>query len=81
MITKKLLFDRENIKILIAKDLNLLKGIFLMRKMSKFLAARYNFPPSPGSPLKVQGKSREQSTPEGCKKFLTLLVKREIPGI
>ena len=81
MITKKLLFDGENIKILIAKDLTLLKGIFLMRKMSKFLAARYNFPLSPGSPLKVQGKSREQSTPEGCKNFLTLLVKREIPGI
>ena len=38
MITWKLLFDEEEMKLLIAKDLNLLSGIFLMGEMSKFLA-------------------------------------------
>ena len=38
MITLKLLFDVEEMKLLTAKDLNLLRGIFLMGEMSKFLA-------------------------------------------
>ena len=38
MITWKLLFDMEEIKLLTVKDLNLLRGIFLMGEMSKFLA-------------------------------------------
>ena len=38
MITWKLLFDGEEMKLLTAKDLNLLRGIFLMGEMSKFLA-------------------------------------------
>ena len=38
MITWKLLFDGEEMKLLIAKDLNLLKAIFLMGEMSKFLS-------------------------------------------
>ena len=37
MITLKLLFDVEEMKLLTAKDLNLLKGILLMGQMSKFL--------------------------------------------
>ena len=37
-ITRKLLFEREEMKLLIVKDLNLLKGIFLLGKMSKYLA-------------------------------------------
>ena len=31
-------FNAEEMKLLTAKDLNLLSGIFLMREMSKFLA-------------------------------------------
>ena len=38
MITGKFLFDGEEMKLLIAKDLNLLKGIFLIGEMSKYLA-------------------------------------------
>ena len=37
-------------KLLISKDLNLLRGIFLMGEISKFLAVAYDFPPSPGFP-------------------------------
>ena len=38
MITSKLLFDVEEMKLLTAKYLNLLKEILLMREMSKCLA-------------------------------------------
>ena len=38
MVTCKLLFDGEEMKLLVAKDLNVLRGIFLMGEMSKFLA-------------------------------------------
>ena len=38
IITSKLLFDGEEIKLFTAKDLNLLRGIFLMGEMIKFLA-------------------------------------------
>ena len=34
----ELLCDGEEMRLLTAKDLNLLKGIFLMGEMSKFLA-------------------------------------------
>ena len=68
-------------KLLIAKDLNLLKGIFLMGKMSKFLVIGQDFPPSLGFLIKVQRKGREESTPEGCNNFLTFFVRRDIPGI
>ena len=47
MITGKLLFDGEETKLLTAKDLNLLRGIFLMGGMSKFLAAGVGFFPIP----------------------------------
>ena len=38
MITWKLQFDEEQMKLLIAKDFNLLRGVFLVEEMSKFLA-------------------------------------------
>ena len=40
-------------KLLTAKDLNLLRGIFPMGEMSKFLGVGL---PSPELPIKVQGK-------------------------
>ena len=49
-----------------------------MGEMSNFLTVGQDFPPSPGSPTKVQGKVGEQSTPEGCNNLLTFLVRREI---
>ena len=67
-------------KFLRAKDLNLLREIFLMGEMSKFLAVGKDFFPSPGLPIKVQGKG-EQSTPGGCNNFVTFLVRREMSGI
>ena len=65
-------------KLLTGKALNLIKEIFMMGEMSKFLAAGYDFSPSPGLPIKVQGKG-EQSTPGGCNNFVTFLVRREMP--
>ena len=41
-------------KLLTAKDLNLLRRIFLMGEMSKFLAVG-----SPGLPINVQGKGKK----------------------
>ena len=67
-------------KLLTPKDLNLLRGIFLMGEMSKFLAVGYDFSPSPRLPIKVQGKG-EQSTPGGCNNFVAFKVRREMPGI
>ena len=67
-------------KLLTAKDLNLLRGISLMGQMSRFLAVGYDFSPSAGLPIKVQGKG-EQSTPGGCNSFVTFLVRREMRGI
>ena len=43
-------------KLLIAKDLNLLRGIFRIGKMSNFLAVGQGFPSSPGFPIKVESK-------------------------
>ena len=37
MITLKLLFDGEGIILLIMTDVNLLKGIFLVEEMCKFI--------------------------------------------
>ena len=45
-----------------------------MGEMSEFLAVGQDFSPSPGFPIKVQGKE-EQSTPGGCNNFVTFLVK------
>ena len=42
--------------LLIAEDINLLRGIFLMGEINKCLAAGLDSPPSPGFPIKVQGK-------------------------
>ena len=74
------MFDGEEIRLLIANDLNLLRGIFLLWVMSKFLTVGLDFVPSPGFPIKVQGKG-EQSIPGGCNNFLTFLERREITGI
>ena len=52
----------------------------MIGKVSKFLAVGYGFHPSPGFPIKVQGKGG-QSAPGGCNSFLTFLVRREIPGV
>ena len=38
MFTWKLLFDGEEMKLSTAKDLNLLRGVFLMGEMRNFLA-------------------------------------------
>ena len=43
-------------KLLIAKNLHLLRGIFLMEEMSNFLAVGQDFPSSSGFAIKVQGK-------------------------
>ena len=51
-----------------------------MGVMSKFLTVDLDFLPSPGFPIKVQGKGK-QSTPGGCNNFLTFLVRREVTGI
>ena len=67
-------------KLLTAKELNLLKGIFLRREMSKFLAFGEDFFPSPGLAIKIQGKGK-QSTPRGCNNFLMFLVRKEMPDI
>ena len=48
--------------------------------MSRFLAVGYDFSPTPGFPIKVQGKG-EQSTPGWCNNFVTFLVRREMPGV
>ena len=47
------MFDGEEIRLLIANDLNLLRGIFLMGEMNKFLTVGYDFLPSPGFCIKV----------------------------
>ena len=69
---------------MIAEDVNLLRGIFLVRDMSKFLAVGRDSAPSPGFPIKVQGKEEGQSTPGGGNKATskdgTFLVRRGIPG-
>ena len=49
-------------KLLTAKDLNLLRGIFLMGEIIKFLAIGLDFSPSPGLPMKVQGKGETVHT-------------------
>ena len=53
VIRWKLLFDGKGMTLLIAKDVNLLKGIFLVGEMSKFLAVGWVSPPSPGFPINV----------------------------
>ena len=46
----------EEMKLLTAKDLSLLRGVFVMWQMSKFLAIGQDFSSSPGFPIKVLGK-------------------------
>ena len=75
-----MLFDGEEMKLLTAKGLNLLRWIFLIGEMSKFVAAGWDFSPSPGLAIKVHWNG-EQSTPGGCKNFVKFFVRRETPGI
>ena len=46
-----------------AEDVNLLRRIFLVGQMSKFLAVGQDSSPSAGFLIKVQGKGEGQSTP------------------
>ena len=45
--------DGERMTLLILEDINLLKKIFLVGKISKFLAVGWYSPPSPGFPIRV----------------------------
>ena len=76
-----MVFDGEEIKLLIAKDLNLLREILSDGGNEQIFGCWVGFLPSPGSPVKVQEKVGKQSTPEGCNIFLTFLVRMEIPDI
>ena len=67
-------------KLLIAKDLNLLSGIFLREKRVNFWLLGRIFFPYPGFPTKGQGKG-EQPTPGGYNKFVIFLVRREMPDV
>ena len=49
-------------KLFTAKDINLLKEIFLMVEISKYLAIGQHFSPSPGLLMKVQGKEEPVHT-------------------
>ena len=61
-------------------DSQIFKSILLMGEMSKFLAVRQDFSPSPEFPTKVQEKE-EQFTPGGCNNFVIFLVRTEMSGI
>ena len=45
---------------LIAEEVNLLRGIFLVKEMSKFLAVGWESSPSPGFSINVYGDSEVQ---------------------
>ena len=49
----KLLFDGEETKLFIVEDVNLLRRIFLVVEISKFLAVGWYSPPSPKFLIKV----------------------------
>ena len=49
----KLLPDEEGMTFLIAKEVNILRGSFLIGKMSKFMAVGWDSSPSPGFPINV----------------------------
>ena len=70
-----MLFDGEEIKILIAKDLNLLRGIFLTGEISKILVVRKDFFPFIIFRIKVQGK-REQTIRGWCNNFFDIFGKK-----
>lgn len=61
------MYNREEIKLLIAEVENLFRGNFLVREMSKFLAVGGILTQSPVFPINVQG-NKEQSTPTGDNK-------------
>ena len=54
--------------LLIGEDVNLLKGIFLVGKMRKFMTTKWYSHPSPGFRRKVQVKRRQSTLVEGTKK-------------
>ena len=80
MITWKLLFDGEEMKLLTAKDLNLLRGFFWWGKWVTFWILGRIFPHPQGYPWRFRGKGN-QSIPGGCNNFVTFLVSREMPSI
>ena len=53
----------EGMTLLRAEDVNLLRRIFLVEQMSKFLAVGQDSSPSPEFLIKAQGKGEGQSTP------------------
>ena len=53
VIRWKLIFHGKGMTLLIAEDVNLLIGIFLLGEMSKFLAVEWYSPPFSGFPIKV----------------------------
>ena len=58
----------EGMTLLIGEDVNLLKGVFLVGKMRKFMTTKWYSHPSPGFPRKVQVKRRQSTLVEGTKK-------------
>ena len=70
-----MVFDGEEIKILIAKDLNLLRGIFLTGEISKILVVRKDFFPFIMFRIKIQGKS-EQPIHGWCNNFFDIFGKK-----
>ena len=68
----EIFFDMEEIKLLIAKDLNLLSGIFLMVELSRIF---------PHPQCSLIPRNGEQSTHCGFNSFVTFLLRREMPGI
>ena len=70
-----MVFDGEEIKILIAKDLNLLRGIFLTGEISKILVVRKDFFPFIMFRIKIQGKS-EQPIHGWCNNFFDIFSKK-----
>ena len=53
VIRWKLLFDGEGITFLMAGEENLLRGVFLVGQMSKFLAPEWDSSQSPGFPINL----------------------------
>ena len=53
MIRWKLLFDGQGMTFFIVEEVNVFKGIFVVKKMSKCLSADWDSYPSPGFPIKL----------------------------
>ena len=56
MITGKLLFDEEGMRLSIGGDVKFLRGMFLVGQMSKVITVGWDYSQSPGFSTKSQGK-------------------------